>query len=334
MSSAQFKVSFAGPLVSFQDAGRFAALRFGVPWSGPMDRFAHKAANTILKQAQTNTAIEVSLGGLVLDCIAGEVTVAVAGGAFSSQLGDTILGGWGAATIRAGDKITIRAGNWGSWCYLAFAGDLNAPQWLGSTATHTLSGIGGGSLKSGDVFEVQDASVLSAQEGPRSCPDLAKPTGSTRVVMGPQEHHFDPKTVESLTTSEFALTDAFDRMGVRLTGPEMILKDALSIPSEPVLRGALQVSGEGVPTILLADHQTSGGYPKIATILSSDVDRVTQLRAGDALRFESVTPEQAVDAARAHHAASLQALADVIRPDASLEERLRSENLISGVVKD
>ena len=163
---------------------------------------------------------------------------------------------------------------------------------------------------------------------------MAKPTGLSRVVLGPQEHHFDPATLENLTKSDFALTDAFDRMGVRLTGPDMILKDALSIPSEPVLRGALQVSGEGVPTILLADHQTSGGYPKIATILSSYVDRVTQLRAGDGLRFESVSPEDAIAAAREHHAASQRALDELLRPNASLDERLHGENLISGVVRD
>lgn len=331
MSVARFKVTFAGPLVSFQDAGRSGHMRFGVPASGPMDRFAHAAAHTMLGTPPGGTAIEVSLGGLVLECLDGEVSCALTGGAFSLT---NDVAGWQVVTVRTGDKLTLRAGPWGSWSYLAFAGNINADQWLGHTATHTLSGLGGGALRAGDTFEVHDAGIRPARIGTYDCPAIARKTANIRVVIGPQDHHFAPGVVETLTTTSYRMTDAFDRMGVRLDGAALPLGNALSIPSEPILRGSIQVAGDGVPVVLLADHQTTGGYPKIATVLSCDTDRLVQLRAGDPLRFRAVTAAQAITAARQDHAARVTALADLSGPRASLMQRLMQTNLISGVTDD
>jgi allophanate hydrolase len=121
-------------------------------------------------------------------------------------------------------------------------------------------------------------------------------------------------------------------MGMRLAGPRLALRDALSIPSEPIVRGAVQVAGDGVASILLADHQTTGGYPKIATLLSADTDRVAQLRPQTRLDFEAVTPERAVRLARADAAARRDALASAAIPRGALADRLLRENLISGVL--
>lgn len=331
MSVARFKVLFAGPLVSFQDTGRMGQMRFGVPASGPMDRFSHGAVNAMLGQPPS-TAIEVSLGGLVLECIQGAVTCGVAGGAFS--LTDS-TSGWQVATVQAGDKLTLRAGDCGSWGYLGFCGEIVLDQWLESTATHTLSNLGGGTLQAGDTFDVADAFVSAAREGPYECPDIARPHPNSRadirVVIGPQDHHFAPGAVDTLTTAPYKMTDAFDRMGVRLDGAKLPLGNALSIPSEPILRGSIQVAGDGVPVVLLADHQTTGGYPKIATVLSTDTDRLAQLRAGDSFRLQAISATEAIAAARADHADRVAALEDLSAPRASLSQRLMQTNLISGV---
>lgn len=332
MTSARIKVAFAGPLVSVQDAGRPGLGRYGVPMSGPMDRFAHAAAQTALTRPAGAAALEVSLGGLVLDCLEGAVSFAVAGGGFDVRLGAAEVGPWGVATLRPGDRLTLRGGPWGSWASLAFAGTLRAAAWLGATATHTLSNLGGGAVRTGDILVIDGAAVLPAREGAIPPPDLARPTGTARVVIGPQDDRFASDIVETFLATPFALTDAFDRMGVRLKGPSLPLADALSIPSEPVLRGSVQVSGDGVPTLLLADHGTTGGYPKIATVIAPDLDRVVQMRAGDLLRFVPVAPEAAIAATRdraALEAAWLKALA---APRATLEERLMCENLIGGSV--
>ena len=142
-------------------------------------------------------------------------------------------------------------------------------------------------------------------EGPRclpdrrlACPVAARPRGEVAVVLGPQERFFPPEARAALTGAAFRLTDAYDRMGVRLRGPSLAPEGALSIPSEPILRGAIQVAGDGVPAVLMADHQTTGGYPKIATIVSAHLDGFAQLRPHDAVRFRAVSPAEAVALAR------------------------------------
>ena len=332
MSSARFRVRFAGPLVSLQDAGRPGYMRFGVPGSGPMDRLGFAAAHAALGQPAHATAVEVSMGGLELTCLSGTVTVAMAGGGFAAAVNGATGDGWQVRTLAAGDTLSLRAGAWGSWCYLAFAGQVQAPPWLGHTATHAASGLGGGMLRSGMEFEVAEPRSLPDRNGDIPVPEIARPATTIRVVPGPQDHRFAPGATEALLQNSYTVSEAYDRMGLRLIGASLSLADALSIPSEPILRGSVQVSGDGVPTVLLADHQTTGGYPKIATVLSTDLDRLVQNRAGAHIRFVAVSPEEAIAAVRADHAARAEALEQIAQPRGSLEQRLLRENLISGVV--
>lgn len=333
MSTAQLKVGFAGPLVTFQDAGRSGQLRYGVPPSGPMDRVAHAAANVALGNPATATCIEVSLGGLVLECREGAVSFAVAGGDFSVSCGQALLASWQVHHLQPGEKLTIRGGASGSWCYVAFAGQVQAQSWLGSTATHYLSGLGGGRLEAGQTLEVSDAELRPDRVGAFAAPETdAALDGVIRVSVGPQEAQFPPATLETFLNNTYRLTDAFDRMGARLDGPELTLNDALSIPSEPIVRGSVQVSGDGVPTVLLSDHQTTGGYPKIATVLSCDTDRLVQMRSGDGLRFRDVAPAEAMEIARTENAARQTYLNALKAPRPSLTEALMRENLIGGVI--
>ena len=299
MSTARLRVRFAGPLVSFQDAGRGGNMRFGVPASGPMDRFSAAMANVAIGNAAGDTAIEVSAGGIVLDCVSGAVTLAIAGGAFDvvchgGRHDGVTTSPWSVLTMRAGESTTIRAGAWGSWAYVAVAGDLDVDRWLGHTATHSMAGLGGGMLSAGHEILVTDAREMPERDGEIDLADLARPTGVARVVMGPQDQHFEASGVAAFCTTPYVLSDAYDRMGVRLRGAPLPLRDVLSIPSEPILRGSVQVAGDGVPTVLLADHQTTGGYPKIATVISADLDRFTQMRAGDTVRFEAVSHREAI----------------------------------------
>lgn len=332
MSGASLRVNFAGPLVSIQDGGRFGHMRYGVPASGPMDRAAFAIANRALGRPEDATGIEISLGGVSLECLSGSVSFAVAGGGFAVDHAGAKCGSWTVRTLEAGDKLTIRAGAWGSWTYLAFAGALRARKWLGHAATHAMAGFGGGALVSGQELEIEDAGVTDDRLGDIACPEFAQAATTARVVVGPQEHCFEPASLEAFLNTPYRLTDLYDRMGVRMEGPTLALVEALSIPSEPILRGSVQVSGEGFPTVLLADHQTTGGYPKIATVLGVDVDRMAQLRAGDAVRFKAVTPEQAIAATREDAEAREAYFTELARPRGSLAQRLMRENLIDGVV--
>ncbi len=115
-----------------------------------------------------------------------------------------------------------------------------------------------------------------------------------RCTLGPQDRFFAAETLTTFTTARFEMSDAFDRMGLRLRGPALMPAAALSIPSEPILRGSVQVSGDGTATVLLSDHQTTGGYPKIATVLADDLDAFVQCRPRDAVMFQAISPAEAI----------------------------------------
>lgn len=329
---ARLSATFAGPLVTFQDAGRFGRMRSGVPASGPMDRLAHAAANVSIGNDPHATVIEVSKGGIALDCTTGSVTLAVTGGEFVVDHAGVRETGWMVVTIRAGERITVRAGAWGSWAYVAVAGELVTQRWLSSAATHSMSGLGGGALATGDQIEIGAPRVDAARDGEIPVPNFARSTGSIRVVMGPQDHHFLEEAIAALVESTYRLTDAFDRMGVRLSGPSLPLRDVLSIPSEPIMRGSIQVAGDGVPTVLLADHQTTGGYPKIATAVAADLDGFAQLRTDDEVQFDPIAPSAAIEIERTRAAQISEYLGMIASPGRTMTHRLRAENLISGVV--
>lgn len=308
MTRALLRVVEAGPLCSVQDGGRAGLLRYGVPASGAMDRVALAMANHAVGNETGAAAVEVSLGGLALEVVDGALSVAVAGGGFVLEVGGQRSGSWQVLTLREGDRLTVRRGPWGAWCCLAFAGRLVAGDWLGSRATHALSNLGGGAVAAGQELVVEGARVLPERAIP--CPVWARPRGEVAVVIGPQERFFAADRLDLLLGATFHLTDAYDRMGVRLRGPSLAPEAALTIPSEPVLRGSIQVAGDGVPAVLLADHQTTGGYPKIATLVGSELDGFAQLRPHAAVAFRAVRPEQAVAMARIRAAAMARVLGE------------------------
>lgn len=333
MTEAVLSVSFAGPLVTLQDAGRPRNMRYGVAASGPMDRLAFEAAHAALGNAPNMSAVEISLGGLVLQCTEGAISFAITGGDFTVQHGAQKTGSWTVSTLRKGERLSISAGKAGSWAYLAFAGAIEAADWLGSQATHSTSGFGGGVLQTGASIKVRSASIKDDRAGEIPRPDLTAP-GAIRVVTGPQDQHFVAGSVERFLTETFKVTDAYDRMGMRLSGPRLELDEALSIPSEPIVRGSIQVSGDGIPTVLLADHQTTGGYPKIATVISCDTDRLAQFRAGQSLRFMAISGDQAIADVRDYHAHKATYLQQISMARGTLETRLMRENLNHGCAYD
>ncbi|HHY01428.1 MAG TPA: biotin-dependent carboxyltransferase family protein, partial [Paracoccus sp.] len=240
MSEAVLAVSFAGPHVSVQDGGRPGLMRYGVPRSGPMDRRSFAAANLALGNPAGAPGIEVSMGGLMLQCLSGAVGFAVAGGGFIVEHAGDRRGSWSVATLRAGEALTIRPGPWGSWCYLAFAGRLQVPQWLGSASTHAISGLGGGRLTHGTQLVIADAARRAECRIP--CPVTARPRHELRVTPGPQQRFFSARTISDFLSGAWRMTDAWDRMGVRLAGPLIAPQAALDMPSGPVVRGSVQVA--------------------------------------------------------------------------------------------
>lgn len=330
MSDVEFSISFAGPLVTFQDIGRPGNMRYGVSASGPMDIVSFEAANAVLGNETKQTAIEISLGGLILQCHEGSITLAITGGDFLIEYQGQKISSWTVLTIQKGERLSVRAGKSGSWAYLAFSGKLNVKDWLNSSSTHSTSGFGGGVLKTGQKFTLTDASNQANRIGP-----ILKPNFYTNdlihAVLGPQDQYFMNTAIKIFSNSIFKVSDNYDRMGMQLTGPKLELKSALSIPSEPVVKGSIQVSGDGIPTILLADHQTTGGYPKIATVISSDINRLVQFRSNQSVKFVLINSNEALQKTRKFLDMKEKYLQKISTSRGTLEQRLMSENLIGGV---
>ena len=330
MSDVEFSISFAGPLVTFQDIGRPGNMRYGVSASGPMDIVSFEAANAVLGNDTKQTAIEISLGGLILQCHEGSITLAITGGDFLIEYQGQKISSWTVLTLQKGERLSVRAGKSGSWAYLAFSGKLNVKDWLNSSSTHSTSGFGGGVLKTGQKFTLTDASNQENRIGP-----ILKPNFYTNdlihAVLGPQDQYFMNTAIKIFSNSIFKVSDNYDRMGMQLTGPKLELKSALSIPSEPVVKGSIQVSGDGIPTILLADHQTTGGYPKIATVISSDINRLVQFRSNQSVEFVLINSNEALQKTRKFLDMKEKYLEKLSISRGTLEQRLMSENLIGGI---
>ena len=334
--TAHFSISQIGPLVSIQDAGRQGYMRYGVTGAGPMDRISHALANLAVNNQPEAAALEVSLGGLSLLCTEGQLTLAVAGGCFDIKLDNKSIPPWSRFTMQAGSSLSIRPGTWGSWCYVAFAGDLSSPSWLGSQSIIQGTTLCGSALQQNDVLEIKTTTSLQPGTETQELLDPArlKPHDNIRVVLGPQDRYFTDQSLRDLVSQPFTITADYNRMGIRLAGPTLTINTELDMPSAPITRGSIQVPGHGDPICLMADHQTTGGYPKIATIVSADQDRLAQFRSGDMVNFSVCDATEAVQIARQQHD-QLNALTQTMKNNqVSLDERLWTRNLISGVFLD
>ncbi|WP_066781810.1 biotin-dependent carboxyltransferase family protein [Sphingomonas sp. CCH5-D11] len=325
MSDARLRIEEAGPLTSIQDAGRPGWRRFGVPPSGPVDRRAFAAA--VGASGGYGSAIEFSLGGLTLVAEERAVSVAITGAA-SATVNGVEVGGWCVVTLQPGARCRIRESG-GNWGYCAPAGRLECSEWLGSSATHLIAGLGGGRIGEGDRLTVREAHRdVASVDIP--LPADGEPFTVARAVLGPQQRYFTPEVLCRLTSEPFAASARFDRMGMVLDGPPLP-PERIDMPSEPAMRGALQIDGDGRMSLLTADHQTTGGYPRIAVVIDPDIDRLAQLPAGSAIRFQLVEPEEAIALTRAA-AADIAAWLDRVKTAARRRPSLLTANLADGLV--
>ena len=322
--------------VTLQDSGRHGAMRYGITPAGPMDPLAHATANRALGNPPGATAIEVGLGGLSLTVEAAPVDVALAGGAFRIDCEGRALPPAAALTLHPGMALTIRAGRAGAWCYLAVAGRIDVAPVLGSTATHTRSGHGGRAgrgLAAGAGQAGGDARPRRGEPAALVAPWLDRPPETIRVVPGPQDDYFAPDAFAAFLSRDWTVSPRGDRMACFLDGEPLRHAKGHDIVSDGISMGAIQVPGQGLPIVLMADRQPTGGYPKIATVIGADLGRLAQAQGGTRLRVRAVSVAEAVEARRAEAAALAPpvALEPVVRTAFS-SEFLLGRNLIDGVV--
>ena len=310
-------------------------MRWGVSGSGPMDWARHALACALAGAAPNGPAFEIGLGGLVVEARDGPVALGLAAPGFAAQLErEGVPQGVdapAALVLAPGARLVVRPGARGLWGYLAARGlDPGAPV-LGSHATHARSGLGPPAPAPGACYPCEAASAEEAAAPPRPFADplAAEADAPIRLLAGPQHHLFDADAHAALTDAPYAVSPRHDRMGIWLEGAALRARGGHDIVSDGVVEGAMQVPGSGQPVVLMADRQTTGGYPKPAVVARADLPRLAQARPGERVRFAWA----AEDAARAARRALVAALArPEPRPRATLSSAfLLSVDLVSGV---
>jgi biotin-dependent carboxylase-like uncharacterized protein len=289
------RIVSAGPQATVQDLGRCEYRDRGVPVSGAMDRFALRAGNLIVGNPAGAAGIEVTLGGFeaaFLDACG----FALAGGDLTPALNGRSIFNWRNYRAARGDVLTLDQARLGCRAYICIAGGVDVPVVMGSRSTYLrgrFGGYRGRALQKADVIACGDETGPAMHELPAELIPGYCGEPLLRVVPGPQDDYFTSEGLEAFFTGTFELTDRWDRMGCMLSGPTVMHSRGANIISDGTLAGAVQVPGNGQPTILMADCQTTGGYPKIATVTSFDLPLIAQLAPRGRVRFQAVSLVQA-----------------------------------------
>lgn len=284
-----------GPLTTVQDSGRFGALGKGFSPGGAMDMDAMTVANLLVGNAPGVGVLEMTMLGITarFDC---ETVIALTGADMSTRLNDRPIARYASVAVHPGDVLTMGAASRGMRAYLAVTGGFDLPLVMGSVSTNlkcALGGFQGRKLKTGDELPLNQsgAPFLPRQVSPpEDYPDCI----SLRVLLGPQDDAFTPKGIDTFLGCEYTVTDKADRMGIRLSGEIIESKNGVDILSDGIAAGSVQIPASGTPIIMMADRQTTGGYAKIATVISADLSRAAQARPGTRIRFVRVTEAEAI----------------------------------------
>jgi biotin-dependent carboxylase-like uncharacterized protein len=338
--TAALRVISPGLMTTLQDLGRPGYQRLGIPVSGALDPISLRAANLIVGNPAATAALEIAYQGPVLAVEADSIRIALAGAGASVDILDENDAAQRVPFLQSvrlvrGQRLRIGALA-GAVAYLAVEGGFAVEPMLGSRSTYTRAGIGGfagRAVAAGDVLPLAREAADDREERMLPALDLAPPA-RFRIVLGPQDDYFTEAAIRTLLDSTYTVSPATDRMGMRLDGPKLEHAKGFNIVSDGIAPGAIQVPGNGLPIVLLADRQTTGGYPKVAAVISADLPALGRLMPGAKVAFQAVSIDEA-EAARRQMAALIADLETSIVPARRVgldEAKLLSENLVSGAV--
>ncbi len=288
-------------LVTLQDSGRRGWQSCGVPVSGPMDWFAYRAANSLVKNSPDAVVIEIGLGEAQFrakrDCV-----LAVTGAGFEVENYVWTFPLWTSFYVRAGWRVRIKKISGGNWAYLAIAGGFDTQAMLGSKSTYLRGGLGS-ALRAGDIIQAGkpmiELSKLAARDFPfeKYMNDSQSPI--IEVIVGPQADRFTDDGIQVFYGSEYTLSKSFDRMGYRLEGNPIAHSNGADLLSEGMTMGSVQVPASGQPIVMMADSPTTGGYPKIANVTRASLPLLAQCESGiSKIKFLETSVEDAQEKLR------------------------------------
>ena len=303
-----------GLLTTVQDQGRIGYQQFGVSVSGAMDPRSAALANILAGNDPGEAVLECTMMGPQLQFDKTNV-IAITGGDLGPTLDGKTVPNSQAVAVKAGQVLKFTAPKTGCRCFIAFAGGLDIPVTMGSRSTYMKAKIGGfqgRKLEKGDVIGFRaPVETLKRMADRRLKPEFVpKPVYTLRVVLGPQDDAFTDAGIDTFLSGTYTVTPEFDRMGCRLDGPVIAHKDGGDILSDGIAFGAIQVPSAGTPIIMLADRQTTGGYTKIANVITADFRILAQLKSGDKVQFVKVPVEYAQGLLLAQRSA-LRALSEI-----------------------
>ncbi|MBI9013469.1 MAG: biotin-dependent carboxyltransferase family protein [Clostridiales bacterium] len=284
-----FRILEPGMFSTFQDHGRLGFQNQGMPISGAMDVESLIIANKLVGQEQA--ALEMTFTGAKIEFLK-EMSIAITGADMAPMLNDRAVIMYKTIPVKLGDVLSFKGLKSGFRGYVAFSDKLILEELYNSTSTYTkisTGGYKGRALKKGDEIDVD---VISFKEHFQVV--KLEHFEPIRVLLGYEANAF--KETEVLFNHTYEVTNELDRMGMRLKGEPLIHKESADIISSPIIPGAIQVPKSGQPMIMLRDAQTIGGYTRIGTVISCDLNRLAQMKPGDKIAFESVTLEQAIEA--------------------------------------
>jgi antagonist of KipI len=304
-----FRVVEPGLLTTMQDLGRPYAVAAGVPPGGAMDRFAHTAANLLVDNDRSLATLECTLIGprLVAErhCV-----IAITGADLDPRVNGAPAPTWTSLSVEAGDELSFGARRGGARAYVAVAGGFIGDRWQGSMSTNLMTargGMHGRALAAGDVLAIGE--TAGEPDAGRTLTEDARPRYSEHTLFaieGPQAGRLVPASRRDLFNAAFTVSHDSNRMGYRLQGPGLEARGE-ELLSFSLIAGAVQLPASGQPILLMADHQTAGGYPVIAVVVSSSMAVAAQLAPGDELRIAETTLEDAL-AMRAAQRSGLDSL--------------------------
>jgi antagonist of KipI len=293
------KVLKSGLLSTLQDLGRFGYRKDGIIVSGAMDSLALRTGNLLVGNPEAEAALECTLAGPRI-LFESEQLIAITGADLSAVIDNVPLQMWRPVLVKKGSVLSFGAAMKGCRTYLSVSGGFSVPKVLGSRSTYLRAGFGGWKGRAwqpGDYIPFRSVYKDTLIDFNWSCdlssfyPDLNDHI--IRVIKGPEYELFSEGSIKAFFEQEFQLRNESDRMGYRLEGAELTLETPQEMISSAVSFGTVQVTSKGDPIVLMADHQTTGGYPRIAQVVTADFSKLAQLRSGQKIRIELVTLAQA-----------------------------------------
>ncbi len=293
----KIRINFAGPLTTVVDGGRRGYMSAGFSSGGAMDVYSMRVANILVGNDRDEGALEITFMGIEAE-FDSDAVIAITGADMSPEVNGTPIPTYEAVSVHAGDVLSMKTAKSGMRAYLAVAGGFEIPKVMGSYSTNLKCGIGGflgRKLGVGDEIGLRRSARLIGERKAKKENGFSKEI-TLRVILGPQDDYFTDKGISDFLCREYTVSEKSDRMGVRLSGEAVENKSGVDIISDAIAMGSVQIPASGEPIIMMADRQTTGGYAKIATVISADLGLLAQARPGSSVSFKAVSYREAVKA--------------------------------------